>query len=249
MTDVLQVQDTIATELARAMQIAVETDTTPRGSIKSPEALEIYLRGLQAFDGNSQQGCEAAVADFQKVLALDPLFAPAAINLAQAYVLIGSQGWLPTNIAFERSREAAQLAEKLDPKSQTPHILLAMIHMQYDWAWAGAEQELHQAFALGPHEALGTLVASRLAAALGKWDDAKQLGLEAIELDPLAPDGYVSMGALVYLPTGHLVEAEESLRRDTDCTAFGVRSLFPRPGLDAAGEERRGSGRVQERDR
>ena len=44
--DVLKVQDTIAAEIARALQIAVEADTVPRASVKSPEVLDAYLRGL-----------------------------------------------------------------------------------------------------------------------------------------------------------------------------------------------------------
>ncbi len=117
--DVLQVQDTIATGLARALQIAVEADTAPRASIKSPEALDAYLRGLQSLDRDTQEGAEAAVAQLQQALSLDPTFAPAAIALARAYVFIGDLGWLPPHVAFERAREAAILAQRLDPKS--PH--------------------------------------------------------------------------------------------------------------------------------
>jgi TolB-like protein len=46
--DVLKVQDTIAAEIARALQLAVEVATTPRPSVKSPQALEAYMRGLQS---------------------------------------------------------------------------------------------------------------------------------------------------------------------------------------------------------
>jgi TolB-like protein len=68
--DVLRVQDTIAAEIARALQIAVEADTVLRASVKSPEALDAYLRGLHS--RGTREGTEAAVADFEKALALDP---------------------------------------------------------------------------------------------------------------------------------------------------------------------------------
>ena len=115
--NMLQVQDTIAVEIARALQLAVEVDTAPRSSIKSPEALDAYLRGLQSFDRQSREGSESAVASFQQALALDPTFAPAAIGLAKAYTFIGNEGWLPTKVAFEQARAAALLAQQLDPKS------------------------------------------------------------------------------------------------------------------------------------
>ena len=68
--DVLRVQDTIAAEIARALQIAVEADTVLRASVKSPEVLDAYLRGLHS--RGTREGTEAAVADFEKALALDP---------------------------------------------------------------------------------------------------------------------------------------------------------------------------------
>jgi tetratricopeptide (TPR) repeat protein len=208
---VLKVQDTIAAELARALQIAVEADTVPRTSVKSPEVLDAYLRGLHT--PATRAGTEAAVADFQKALALDPTFAPAAIGLANTYVNLGSEGWLPTPIAFERAREAAILAQRLDPKSPAPHVSMATIHIVYDWDWSGADRALQQAFALGPRETYGVQAASQLAAARGQWDEARQLAIEAVELDPLNPAPYNTLGWNIYLHTGQLAEAEQSFRR------------------------------------
>jgi TolB-like protein/Tfp pilus assembly protein PilF len=211
--DVLKVQDSIAAELARALQIAVEVNAVPRASIKSPEALEAYLRGRQSFARSTKEGCEAAVAGFKQTLSLEPTFAPAAIGLARSYIYIGDLAWLPTPVAFERAREAAQLAQRLDPRSPLPHVLLAEIHTHYDWDWSGADQELKEAFALGPRDALGVKTASRLAAALGRWDEARQLAIEAIELDPLDADSLGNLGFEIYLRTGDYAEAEQSLRR------------------------------------
>jgi TolB-like protein/Tfp pilus assembly protein PilF len=211
--DVLHVQDTIAVKIARALQITVEVGTASRSSVKSPEALDAYLRGLQSYDRGSQESVEASVANFQQALTLDPTFAPAAIGLGRAYLYIGEDGWLPTRVAFERAREAALLAQRLDPKSPSPHVQMAMIHIVYDWDWAGADRELQQAFALGPRDIDGLEAAASLAAARGHWDEARQLATEAIALDPLNADTHGTLGFLVYLRSGRLTEAEESLRR------------------------------------
>jgi TolB-like protein len=211
--DVLNVQDTIATGLARALQIAVEADTAPRASIKSPQALDAYLRGLQSLDHDTQEGAEAAVAQLQQTLSLDPTFAPAAIALARAYIFIGDLGWQPPRLVFERAREAATLAQRLDPSSPLAHVMLAEIHVIYDWDWAGADRELTQAFALGPRDTYGAQVASWLAAALGHWNEARQLALEAIALDPLNANAHGGIAFEIYLRSGNLTEAERSLRR------------------------------------
>ena len=213
MIDITHVQDTIAAELARALQIAVEVDAAPRSSVKSPPALDAYLRGLQSFSRSSREGCEAALANFRRALALDPTFAPAAIGLARTYAFIGSEGWLPPRVAYARSREAALLAQRLDPKSPTPHVSMAEIHTHHDWDWAGAERELKQAFALGTRESYGVQTAARLAAARGQWDEARQLAVEAIELDPLDADAQGTPGFQIYLGSGDFAEAEKSFRR------------------------------------
>jgi TolB-like protein len=213
LVDVLNVQDTIAIEIARALQIAVEADTVPRSSVKSPQVLEAYLRGLESENRQSRESSEAAVADYQQALTLDPAFAPAAIGIARVESFIGAEGWLPTRTAFGRAREAAQLAQRLTPRSPEPHVLMARIHTYHDWDWAGADQELQKAFALGPRDTYGAQTACQLAAARGQWDEARQLAIEALERDPLSPDAHMFLGWNVYLHTGQLPEAERSFRR------------------------------------
>jgi TolB-like protein/Tfp pilus assembly protein PilF len=211
--DVLQVQDAIAAELARALQLAIEVNTTPRTAIRSSEALDTYLRGLQSLDLSSQEGCETAVAQFQQSLALDPTFAPAASGLARALTWIGAEGWQPPRVVYERAREAALLAQKLDPKSPQPHVVMANIHILYDWDWVGADRELQQAAALGPRDTFWFQTAGFLAGALGHWDEARQFNVEAITLDPLSPDPQEDIGFTVYLRTGNFAEAERYFRR------------------------------------
>jgi adenylate cyclase len=211
--DVLTVQDRIAIEIARALQIAVQVDTAARSSVKSPQVLEAYLRGLESENRQSRESLEAAVANFQQALTLDPGFAPAAIGLARANAFIGEEGWLPTRVAFERAREAALLAQRLAPKSPEPHVWMAQIHTFYDWDWAGADRELQKAFALGPRDTYGAQAASQLAAARGQWDEARQFAIESVELDPLSPNPHMVLGLNIYLHTGHLTEAEQAIRR------------------------------------
>jgi adenylate cyclase len=217
--DVLRIQDTLAAELARALQIAVQVGTEPRSStIKSPEALDAYLRGLQSLDRSTLESSEAAVAQFQQALSLDSKFAPAANGLAKTHALIGEVGWLPPRVAFERAREAALRAQRLDPKSPVPHEVMARIHAQYDFDWDGAGRELQQAFALGPRDSYGVTIAATLAGALGHWDEGRQLGIEAIALDPLSSDALITLGYCVYLNSGDFAAAEQAFRRALQIT-------------------------------
>jgi TolB-like protein/Tfp pilus assembly protein PilF len=216
LVDVLQIQDSIATGLARVFQIAVQVGAEAGEVIQSSEALDAYMRGLQALDRGTREGCQSAIADFDQVLTSDPTFEPAAIGRARAYTFIGSGGWMAPAVAFERARRAAELAQKIDPTSPTPHIALAEIYLTYDWDWQRADNELRQAFALGPRESYGLRTASLLAAARGNWDEAQQLAIQAIALDPLDPAAQGSLGWAVYLRSGQYSEAEKALRRSLD---------------------------------
>jgi tetratricopeptide (TPR) repeat protein len=72
---------------------------------------------------------------------------------------------------------------------------------------------LQQAFALGPRETWGVQVAAELASARGQLDEARQLAIEAVQLDPLNPGAHIVLGWNVYLHTGHFADAEQSFRR------------------------------------
>jgi len=90
---------------------------------------------------------------------------------------------------------------------------MAKINVEYDFDWNGADRELQQAFALGPRDSFGAEIATELAGALGHWDEGRQLGIEAIALDPLNAEAHNTLGYVIYLNSGHLAEAEQSFRR------------------------------------
>jgi len=171
------------------------------------------LRALQLQTRQSRESFEAAVVNFNQALTLAPTFSSAATGLAYTYSDMGSEGWLPPHVAFERAREAALLGQKLDPTSPSPHIAMAEVHIVYDWDWAAAEKELQQALAMGPRQSRGAMDASLLAAARGLWAEARQLGIEAVAIDPLNPSTHMALGWNIYLHTNQFAEAEQSIRR------------------------------------
>jgi adenylate cyclase len=212
-SDVFEVQDAIALSLARALQLTVRSDFGSRAAAHSADGYDVYLRGLRALDQYSQESADQAAGDFQQALSLDPTFAPAALGLAKVYRLKGENGWLlPTRAAFERARQAADLALKLDPKLGAAHAVLADIHVIYDWDWNGADLEIKQALNLGAQgEAIQAAV--RLAAVRGQWNQATELFETGLAADPLNPDLLLLAGWGVDLRSGRFAEADSLFRR------------------------------------
>jgi TolB-like protein/Tfp pilus assembly protein PilF len=213
-SDALKVQEEIATSLARTLRLTVGAHLGTRTHAKSPEAYDLYLKGVRAYDLGSHAATEEATADLQQALSLDPAYAPAAAELGKAYVLIAIEDWQPHRVALERARQAAEAALQLDPKLSAAHAVMANIHLVYDWDWPAAKKEVLEAQRSGDEEdPVSAEVASALAANAGEWDQAIRLNQGAIARDPLNADLYVALAYQVYLRSGRYAEAEAAMRR------------------------------------
>jgi TolB-like protein len=224
--DVFELQDAIALSLARALQITVSSDFGSRSAALNAEAYGAYLRGLHAFDQASRTSMDEAAGEFQRALDLDPAFAAAALGLAKVYAFEGEEGWGGTTVAFERARQAATLAAKLDARLGAAHVVLADIHTIYDWDWASAEAEIARAESLGGRvEAIAAR--ARLAAVRGDWDLATQLFQKGLAADPLNAYLHFAMAWGVDLRSGRYEQAEAMFRRTLEISpGFGSGRWF-----------------------
>ena len=55
----------------------------------------------------------------------------------------------------------------------------------YDWDWERAEGTIQTALMNGPHNATAIMTASNIAKTLGRYEQAIELGIRAVDLDPL----------------------------------------------------------------
>ncbi len=211
--DTLKVQDEIASNLARALQVSVGADIElTRSSFKSVEAYDLYLRGRHAYDRFDRQGLESAVDYFQQVLELDPASIPAAEALAVAQTDIAESGFVEPHEGFERARQSAQRALELDPKSSLAQGNLGEVNLVYDWDWEAAERHANEALRLKSrnHFALGLL--GMVYEALGKWEESARLFQTALTVDPLFPAWHFQLANVRYAK-GRVLEAEVEQRK------------------------------------
>ena len=213
LSDVLKMQDEIAASLVRALQIEVVGDgIISRPALRNTEAYTLYLQGLHAFDRIDQPGEEQAVIYYQRALDLDPSFAAAAEGLAGAYFVLGQWGFMPPALAFEKSREAAERALKLDPNLADAHAQLSEVHRAADRDWPAADRELKLAQALAPNDAYVLHMTGVLSLNLGRWDDALRFANASLTQDPLGAGAY-NLLSLTQLRLGQMVESEAAARR------------------------------------
>jgi tetratricopeptide (TPR) repeat protein len=179
---------------------------------KNPAVYDLYLRATQAYDRYNREGYDQAADLYQQALDLDKTFAPAAVGLAEVLVARTQWGYVAPKIGYEQSRQAAELAAKLDPQAPGPHQVLSEVHSQYDWDWSGALSEADQAIALDPHSVQGYIGKTLVLLSLGRLQDAEIQLSHMASLDPLSPALFFNRGWILFW-SGRLPEAEESFRR------------------------------------
>ena len=213
LSDVLKMQDEIAAQVGRALQIEVSgRGLVFRPALRNTEAYTLYLQGLHAYDRTDQFGEEEALGHFQRALDLDPSFAAAAEGLASAYFVLGQWGFMPAGIAFDKSRQGSELALKLDPQFARAHLQLSEVYRAADRNWPAAERELKLAQALAPNDPHVLFIAAVQAQNLGRWDDALKFVNASLVQDPLSAGAY-NLLSLAQLRLGQVAESEAASRR------------------------------------
>jgi len=219
--DVLAVQGQIASNIARALQLAIVMDDAQElRRLTSPEAYALYLRGRSAYD-HGEGGLREAQVNFEQVLALEPRFPRAAEALALTHLALIGDYMVPSRIGWQHAVDAANLALRLDPKSALAHAILGLKLATYDYDWAGAEQELARALAAESRDPVVLYNCSWLAFDIGRVDEALHLQDAALSLDPLNPDS-LQNGAIIHYLLGHFDLAERGFRKSLEVSpTFG----------------------------
>jgi TolB-like protein/predicted Ser/Thr protein kinase len=211
LTDIFAVQDEIARSVANALKVKLleSGGSSPEGNA---EAYNLLLKGRYLRNQRTEASLAMAADCYEQALRLDPADARAWAGLADVHTLQAGSGQLPSDDGFRRAREEAEKALELDPQLVEAHLILAWIRRVYDWDWAGAESIYSRALALAPGRANVLEGAAVLAATLGRFDEALDLGRRCLELNPLEPQAHVNLGRHA-LRAGRLDEAETAFRR------------------------------------
>ncbi|NIS91466.1 MAG: tetratricopeptide repeat protein [Woeseiaceae bacterium] len=114
--DVFAIQDDIARQIARVLQVKLLPDSLPSPTTDDVEAYEYFLRGRNFFNRLGHQNIRNAIGMFEKATIADPEFARAWAGLAlgHAYcVLLYGAGAADMHAADEASSRAIALSPKL----------------------------------------------------------------------------------------------------------------------------------------
>ncbi len=177
--EVLALQGEVARAIASEIRVSVTPDEQARllrTRAVNPEAHEAYLKGRHALSSATGSPRE----DLLRAVQLDPEYAVAYAALAEMYAFT-----LPASENMPKARAAARRALELDESLAEGHAVLGLVHMYWDWDWAGADREFHRAMELDPGSAIVRDRYAILCWAMGRLDEAIAVSQAAQKLDPL----------------------------------------------------------------
>jgi TolB-like protein/tetratricopeptide (TPR) repeat protein len=210
MGDVFSLESDIAQSIAEKVEVTVggkEHALLVAKRPVAPQVYESYLKGVYA-NRNTRVGTEQSVAFFEEVIRQDPTFAPAYVELANAYAQLGTvYAGAPPSETRPRLLAAVQKALELDPDLAEAHMLLADTY-EKDWKWQESEAEFKRALALKPNDAAGHRGYAGWLLCQGRVQEAVAQAQSAQELDPLNVGLLVNNGFLLF----HARRYDESIQ-------------------------------------
>jgi TolB-like protein len=198
LTDTLALQ----TEVAKAISQQISAELTPQEQARlnrnqrvDPEAMELYMRGMQQFNGVTP---DDAVSYLQQAVNKDPGFAQTHAALAEAYGWAGEAGRMPYAEAFAKQREEAQKAIALDDSRPEPHLELAFAALDEKWDWNTCRNELQRARAASPNSTSVHWTYAQYLLRTGQADEAIAEAQIALQLDPVSSRAYAEHAYIEY---------------------------------------------------
>ena len=189
LNDVFQVQSDIASRVAHALGVVLGASEEKQLGEKPTQSLTAYdafLKGeetAQSLGFGDLPSLRAAVAHYERAVALDPGFALAWAQLARASSLLYNNG-TPTPILAERAREAAERAVALAPNRPEGYLAFGDYFADLREDPNAALEQYNEGLRRAPAKADLLAGIARAEVDLGRWEAAVEHFKKAELLDP-----------------------------------------------------------------
>jgi TolB-like protein/DNA-binding SARP family transcriptional activator len=186
---VVEVQDEIARDIARALALRLPGGGTrpARRHSPDPQAYDLYLRALYLRDTFTPEALREARTYLDRAVELDRNFARA--YALKATVLGPTIFWryAPLEPTLAEARDAVARALELDPTVSEAHGALGMIKLFFDHDFPAAERALLRALELNANDHHAWHMLANYYSAMGRADDAAAARARGADIDPLNP--------------------------------------------------------------
>jgi len=187
--EIFALQDALSNKIAKTLAFELthtENKLFVRHGTDDAEAYEKYLRGRFYQSQNTPSSLNRSIEFYEQAIALDPNFADAHADIADAHIILFNFGVRPAAETIWLARESVNRALQLNPDLSRAHMSLALIQFLIDRNWTEAEKSLERAIALNPNNADAYHRYAYFLMQLGRFDESLQKAEKALELNPLS---------------------------------------------------------------
>lgn len=200
--DVFAVQDEISLLIADKLREHIGHFDIDDRLVDAPaipvEVYQIYLKGRFHLMKLNLQGTLQGIEIFKDVIARQPDFPLAYLDINQGYAFLGTMGLIPAQEAFTNAKPFLDKAIELDENLPEVQLNLAWISCWQHWDLAGAYKHLNNALEVRPTDTIYLTMANTLSVE-GKLEAAHSYVDKALQLDPLSAMNQHFKGFLFYL--------------------------------------------------
>lgn len=187
-SNLLEIEQELSRDISDRLRLhlnAHEQTTLDRKPTQNPRAYELYLKGLYYWN-RRPTGSAKAAGYFEAAVGEDPQYALAHAGIALIYATLGAweSAQMPPDIAFPKSKAAAEEALRLDPDLPEAWAALGFEQLHYERDFVAAERSLRKAIELRPLYGTAHHWLSHLLIATGHIAESLQESQKAIECEP-----------------------------------------------------------------
>jgi len=188
--DVFSIQEELSLAIVDGLRLklpGIDRAAVLRRYTDNPAAYQLYLRGRYHQNKWTPEGLRKSVEHYEQAIAIDQDYALAYAGLADSYASLGAANafGLPVKETAPKAKAAAIRALELDSTLAEAHSALALVKLNFEWDWQGAEEAFKRALELNPNYSTGHHWYSHYLIAMGRIDESLATSKRALELDPL----------------------------------------------------------------
>jgi eukaryotic-like serine/threonine-protein kinase len=216
--DIFVVQDEISNQISEKLRLQLtraDKKRLKKRHTENDEAYRLYLKGRHYWNKWTEEGFYKAIEYFRQAVENDPGYALAYTGLADSYVLLGWNSYLPPKEAFPKGKTVAKMALHLDPDLAEAHTSLAALLWLHDWQWEDAGSEFERSLDLCPAYPTANHWYAEYLMTMGRHGEATARMKNGQNLDSLSLIINVAVGWALYFARQY-DEAIDQLRRTVD---------------------------------
>ena len=211
--DVFELTDQIVRDVAGQLNQKLSPDqatSISRSSSPNLDAYQAYIKGKQLLLARTGDKLRAAIAQFDRAIALDTAFADAYAARSSAYFIIGDFGYLDKKASQKLAEKNALEAIRLDGENGTAYGVLGNIYRLQN-KWEQALLTFQIALKYSPNDAQINFWYGITLRSIGRLDEAINYEEKAVSLNPLYPAALIGLIG-TYVNAGKYELAKKAIR-------------------------------------